>query len=273
MKIEKKAKDMRLSDKEKAALLTNELLQSDGLEFEVTSNMKAEPLIFNNGFVLVPCFSEDVDGKSLNDPDVVKHFEMLETGIAKYDGWMPISTFDKNGIRQAIRVIDDTLNSLSLLLSSNATFEWSPKYFMYDYPHFISVPKNQTTQLTNNVNTTTFLIRKHPKLSLQFQYLHQARQSLRKNNFAQAIRDLFLIIENTEINEEAKYKSLRNAVSHEKINSKNDIDNLSYNFGIKMERGTNLDVNNPEIQKILEKEANNLLDIIIKYLLSLINKP
>ena len=94
------------------------------------------------------------------------------------------------------------------------------------------------------------------------QHLFQAQkglEALQNNDFSQAIRWYFMIIEKQQIAN--KYRPLRNVVSHEELDKDYTIDGVAQ-FGITMNKGDHLNFNDPYIQDILEQEAKNLHDII-----------
>lgn len=110
--------------------------------------------------------------------------------------------------------------------------------------------------------------------SIRNQHLAHYREgleSLLDNNFSEAIKDFFLIIENAKIPEEIRYKCLRDAVSHNKLDNQKTLDDLRKEFGINLKKGEYLNINNPDIQNILETEAKNLREMALKHLSSLIS--
>ena len=102
------------------------------------------------------------------------------------------------------------------------------------------------------------LISKDSKENQKIFHFASGIKAFEAYSYAQAIRDFFLIIEYSGLSEEGKYKSLRNAVSHNKLNSPVDICNLEDHFGITMKDGEYLDVTNPNIQTILKNAAEQM---------------
>jgi hypothetical protein len=97
------------------------------------------------------------------------------------------------------------------------------------------------------------------------QHLKQAQEGLKAlldNNFPDAIRWFFMIIENQNSSDSTKYEPLRNVVSHEKLDYPFTINGVA-KFGISMNNGDHLNFNDPDIQDILEREAKNLMNIVI----------
>lgn len=96
------------------------------------------------------------------------------------------------------------------------------------------------------------------------QHLYQFKEgiaAIKNNDFAQAIRWLYMIIENNGSADSDKYKPLRNVISHEELDKDYTIAGVKI-FGINLNIGDHLNFNDPEIQKILKKESINLLSIV-----------
>jgi hypothetical protein len=106
------------------------------------------------------------------------------------------------------------------------------------------------------------------KLNQCLAHYQDGLKSLLDNDFPQSIKDFFLIIENTGIPEEVRYKSLRDAVSHNMLEHKNTLEALKNEFGIPLKKGEYLNINVPNIQAILETEAGKLRNVTRNYLSS-----
>ena len=91
--------------------------------------------------------------------------------------------------------------------------------------------------------------------------LKKGHEAFLNNDFAQAIRWFFMIIENDGSLESEKYRPLRNVVSHEELDKPSTINGVGI-FGINMNKGDHLNFNDPKIQTILKQEANNLYNIV-----------
>lgn len=91
-------------------------------------------------------------------------------------------------------------------------------------------------------------------------------KSLLDNDFSQAIKDFFLIIENTGIPEEIRYKSLRDTISHKQLTAPKTLDALRKEYGIDLKKGEYLNINDSAIQATLEIEAGKLRDITRNYI-------
>lgn len=96
------------------------------------------------------------------------------------------------------------------------------------------------------------------------QHLYNYQNGLKafqEKDFSIAIKEFFIIIENQNLYDIKKYRSLRHAVSHEKLNDPNTISELN-KIGILIKKGDYLDTSNSNIEKILEQETRNLLNIV-----------
>jgi hypothetical protein len=95
------------------------------------------------------------------------------------------------------------------------------------------------------------LLQSHSKLCMQLAHAHNGHRAFLNKDYPQAIREYFLIFEETGRNEETWYRSLRNAVSHVQLDKHNTLNELQTNFGITLQKGQGLDVDNPQIKQIL----------------------
>lgn len=105
--------------------------------------------------------------------------------------------------------------------------------------------------------------------SMLNQKLAHAREGIKAmvdNDFAKAISEFWIIIEDENLGLPKNYDNLRHAVNHKKIDGPDAIDDLKDNFGIQMEIGDSLNINNPKIQDILEKESKELFKLVCTYL-------
>ncbi|MGG6459995.1 MAG: hypothetical protein ACM3JQ_01070 [Candidatus Eiseniibacteriota bacterium] len=92
-------------------------------------------------------------------------------------------------------------------------------------------------------------------------------------NFIEAVKEFYQVIEDTPSH--LKYKSLRNGLSHAELDDINTINDIQNNFGIVCKlnpsstytpKGKYIDISNPEVQTIIEKEANNLRIEAFRYI-------
>ena len=140
------------------------------------------------------------------------------------------------------------------------------------------IRKTQSGESTNTLSyTTDTLIVKNQELDVSkiysflssdsrlHQHLNQAQTGLKAlldNNFAEAIKSFYMIIENQKSPESTRYLPLRNVVSHEELEYASTINGVA-TFGIIMKKGEHLNFNDPHVQDILEREAKNLMNIIL----------
>lgn len=116
-----------LSNPEKSALYLYEIAGCQGLEFVGFSNAKIDrPIRLATGVIIYPCFMQTTVGCCMDDPLVQASSRMSQTGCYIYDGWLPISEMNDEGIRQRIRTLREVLGSFPLI--SGSKFDWQPKY-------------------------------------------------------------------------------------------------------------------------------------------------
>lgn len=104
------------------------------------------------------------------------------------------------------------------------------------------------------------------ELNMKLVHAHNGQRALSNNDFPHAIREFYLVVENTSINDKDRYKTLRDAVSHYILDVDRTIKNLKKFFSITLAPGQSLDVNDPEIRKILADEAKKLREAVGYYL-------
>jgi hypothetical protein len=110
------------------------------------------------------------------------------------------------------------------------------------------------------------LLTKYSKSYMQLGHAHNGNRAFHNKDYPQAIREFFLIFEYTGCIQEIKYRNLRHAVSHVRIDDSRAINDLKNNFRIKMKAGEELDVNKPRIKAILHKHAGELRHSVGVYL-------
>lgn len=112
------------------------------------------------------------------------------------------------------------------------------------------------------------LISDDSKKSQSVAHLASGIKAVEMYSYDQAIREFFLVIENSRSQDERKYKALRHAVSHEQLDDPNVLNDVNQ-FGLRMKE-RRLDVTDPQNHEILKKEAHNLRTIATSYVLSLL---
>jgi hypothetical protein len=131
----------------------------------------------------------------------------------------------------------------------------------------ISFPYLKPTNLTRvELSNLSPLLTKYSKLYMQLGHAHNGYRAFFNKDYPQAIREFYLIFEKTGCIEDTKYRNLRNAVSHVRIDDSRAISDLKNNFGIKMKRGEELDVNKPKIKTILYKHTRMFKESVGLYL-------
>lgn len=99
------------------------------------------------------------------------------------------------------------------------------------------------------------------------QILHRFKEgykALRDNDFAEAIKCYYLIIENDQLSSSTKYKSLRNGVSHDTIRGHDTLHDLKHVYGLSVPAGGSLNLDDPKVQAVLHAEAHKLHEIVKK---------
>lgn len=117
-----------------------------------------------------------------------------------------------------------------------------------------------------DISKLSSLLTKYSKLYMQLGHAHNGHRAFLNKDYPQAIREYFLIFEYTGCTEEIKYRNLRHAVSHAKLDSQNAIDDLNNNFGIPLQKGQELDVNDRKIEEILYTHTRELRRSVGLYL-------
>jgi len=116
-----------LTSTEKGTLFLHDLVNCQGLEFVAFSSARfKKPVVLPGRVVLVPCFLSEIEGKSWKDPLVRLTNRMMEHARFIYDGWVPITDWNINGVREAIRKVDQILTIFSI--QERIWFTWEPKY-------------------------------------------------------------------------------------------------------------------------------------------------
>lgn len=105
------------------------------------------------------------------------------------------------------------------------------------------------------------LLSQTSKENLQLAHLASGQKALNDSNYPEAIREFFLVIENSGIPEEVTYRPLRHAVSHERLDSANTVASLNANFGLSWNVGDSLDPTDPNVDDFLRQESKNLREI------------
>lgn len=117
----------KLTSTEKAAFFLHDLVNCQGLEFVAFSSAHFKKRYTLPGrVILVPCFLPEIEGKSWKDPLVRLTYRMMAHSRFIYDGWIPISDWRIDSVRETIRKINQILTIFSV--QERTWFTWEPKY-------------------------------------------------------------------------------------------------------------------------------------------------
>lgn len=117
-----------------------------------------------------------------------------------------------------------------------------------------------------DLTETIALLDKDSMLNQKLAHTQEGIRALADNDYAKAISEFWIVIENENLGMAKQYDNLRHAVNHNKINSPKTIEDLKNNFGINMKVGEYLNINDPFIQNILEKSAYEMNKHVVSYL-------
>ena len=116
------------------------------------------------------------------------------------------------------------------------------------------------------------LLEMDSKENQQLAHFSNGLRSLKDGNYADSIKEFYQVIENEIPLHLKKYKYLRHGVSHAELINSTTIDTLKNEFNIDCienpnsvltPKGKYVDITNPDVQDIIEKESNNLREEII----------
>jgi len=117
-----------------------------------------------------------------------------------------------------------------------------------------------------DLNKSMPLLMKDSKLNQKLAHAQEGIKALTDNDFAKAISEFWIVMEDENLAMPKNYTNLRHAVNHKQINGTDAIDDLRDNFRINMKKGDYLNINDPAIQNILEKEARDMHKLVCTYL-------
>jgi len=105
------------------------------------------------------------------------------------------------------------------------------------------------------------LISNPSKENQQLAHFASGQKASDDKNYDEAIREFFLVIENSGITDETKYKPLRDAVSHVRLDNTSTVLNLNTNFNLNVSVGGYLDITDPQVDDILRIETRKIREI------------
>lgn len=129
-----------VSDLERDIHYFMKITNIEGFEFVLRSNFKIKtPIELPSQVFLYPCFIYDTVGHIMNDPYVIKSFQMERNSQFIYDGWIPISSKLDSSIKMRIRELNESLQLLSFIFG--VEFSWEPKYPSKNYTQQANLEK------------------------------------------------------------------------------------------------------------------------------------
>ena len=121
-------RNKELTRNEQAFHFIHELFNCEGIEFVVFSSARFDKKVaLMSDIKLVPCFLPTQQMKSWNDPLVRLTFNMQNHARFIYDGWVPITDWRIETVRNAIKEIDRTFSLFAA--QERIWFTWEPKYY------------------------------------------------------------------------------------------------------------------------------------------------
>jgi hypothetical protein len=186
-------------------------------------------------------------------------------------------TIKQSNEKKIIHVKEQTAPRLTNILSSitgNAITYKPPEIKkIRNGQTFTVVSKTMTIEMLRSIGIDNIdipklssLLYRHSKLSMQLAHGHNGQKAFFSEDYPQAIREYFLIFEYSGCPEEIKYRNLRHAVSHVRLNNKDAIKDLKINFHLPIQAGKELDVNDSRIKNILHKHAREFQHSVGLYL-------
>lgn len=138
----------------------------------------------------------------------------------------------------------------------------------------VSAVLTKLVNLDMTDNDLASLLNTNSRENQQLAHFANGQKALEDDDFVNAIKEFYQVLEYENLLE-IKYKSLRDGLSHAELTIVKTINELGDEFGIVcMEnpnstlnpKGKYVDITSPEIQTILEKEANYLRNMAIRFI-------
>jgi hypothetical protein len=127
--------------------------------------------------------------------------------------------------------------------------------------------KNTLVNLNILDNTIQSLLDNDSRVNQQLAHFSDGIKAIDELNFSEAVKEFYHVIEYETPSHLKKYKSLRDGLNHAELSHPNTINDIQNDFGIVCKVNTSstltpngkyIDISDPEVQVILEKEANYL---------------
>jgi hypothetical protein len=127
------------------------------------------------------------------------------------------------------------------------------------------------TLVNLNISDTNIqaLIGKDSLINQQLSHFSNGLKAFEAANFGEAVKEFHQVIEDNTPAHLKNYKYLRHGLSHYRLNDPPTSAHLKNDFGItcvSTASGDYVDIGNPEVQVILEKEANYLRTEVFNYI-------
>ncbi|MDQ3969191.1 MAG: hypothetical protein M3275_12445 [Thermoproteota archaeon] len=136
-------------------------------------------------------------------------------------------------------------------IRNGQTFHVVPTPFTMVYSKSVGIDNIDISKLSS-------LLANESKLNMQLAHAYNGQRAFFSKDFPQAIREFYLVFEYTGRSEEQKYKNLRHAISHVRLDNPDAINDLQINFGIPIQAKQEIDLNDQAIKEILGRHASEL---------------
>jgi hypothetical protein len=219
----------------------------------------------------------EIPGDKINGDDIQLHFDTADKDkLIAFVIWVSGPDLQDNTVtcQKAYR-----LTNLLTLKSGKFVFHKRPREFVNGTIGQIlksigqTSVKNTLVNLDISDNAIQSSLDKDSLVNQQLAHFANGIKAFDALNFIEAVEEFYQVIE--DIPSHLKYKSLRNGLSHAELDDFNSINDIQNNFGIVCKlnpssthtpKGKYIDISDPEVQAILEKEANNLRIEAFKYI-------
>jgi hypothetical protein len=213
-----------------------------------------------------------ISGTITDSEDIKFLWDEAKTAVSGFEITIEGSTEEK--ISNAIEQVASRLTNILSSITGNP--------INYKPPKIKKIRNGQTSSIVSStlkigwlrsigidnidISKLSSLLDSDSKLSMQLAHAHNGQRAFFRNDFPHAIREFYLVFEYTGRPEDQKYKNLRHAVSHVRLCDPNAINDLQTNFSIPIQVGQELNVNDPQIKKILYNHTRELRDSVGFYL-------
>lgn len=139
----------QLTPAEKAVMFVHDLVDCQGLEFVAFSNAHfKKPVKLPEQAILIPCFLPEIERKNWKEPLVQLTFRMMQLSRFIYDGWIPVSDWSIESVREVIRKVNRMLTIFSI--QERTWFAWEPKYIPSEvYPSYCQIEDLHLQEIKN----------------------------------------------------------------------------------------------------------------------------